>query len=134
MQSHKTHLPRPEAAVYLGVSIFTLNQWASEGKGPRSIRVGRQCVYQRDELDAFKASREPAQQATPVPITSNTDCLIRLPEVMRKTGMSRSWIYAQMKAGLFPMAISLGARAVAWKQSSVDGWIASREAATLEVA
>ncbi|MCD4487005.1 AlpA family phage regulatory protein [Chromobacterium vaccinii] len=134
MQNCKPHLTRPDAAEFLGVSIFTLNQWASEGKGPRSIRVGRQCVYQRDELDAFKASREPAQQATHAPITTGTNYLIRLPEVMRKTGMSRSWIYAQMKAGLFPMAISLGARAVAWKQSSIDGWIASREAAALEVA
>ncbi len=134
MQTCKPHLTRPEAAEYLGVSIFTLNQWASEGKGPPSIRVGRQCVYKLEELDAFKASREQPQQPAPAPLAPGADCLIRLPEVMRKTGMSRSWIYAQMKAGLFPLAINLGARAVAWKQSSVDGWIASREAIALEVA
>nr|WP_047258096.1 AlpA family transcriptional regulator [Chromobacterium subtsugae] len=65
---------------------------------------------------------------------SISDCIIRLPEVMRKTGMSRSWIYSQMKAGAFPQAIDLGVRARGWRQSAIDGWIAALEVAALDVA
>lgn len=51
---------------------------------------------------------------------------LRLPTVLGIIGVSRSKLYADIKAGAFPPPISLGARAVGWLDTEVDGWIASR--------
>ena len=52
--------------------------------------------------------------------------LLRLAEVKRRTGLSRSTIYLFMARGEFPHSIRLGARAVAWNSESVDAWIERR--------
>lgn len=54
------------------------------------------------------------------------DSVLRLPQVRKRTGLSRSGLYAAQKAGNFPRSILLGARAVGWLQSEVDAWIAER--------
>jgi len=45
--------------------------------------------------------------------------LLRLPEVMRLSGYSRSMLYSQISQGLYPKPIKIGARAVAWISSEV---------------
>lgn len=57
--------------------------------------------------------------------------LIRLPEVLAKTGLSRSAVYATIQAGTFPAPISIlpGGRSTAWVESEVDGYIRERIAA-----
>lgn len=51
-------LTRPEAAAYLGVSTYTLNEWASSGRyGLRFYRVGRKCMYRLIDLEAFLTAR-----------------------------------------------------------------------------
>ena len=52
--------------------------------------------------------------------------LIRLPEVINRTGYQRSNIYLLMNQGQFPKSVSLGGRAVAWLESEVDTWIQER--------
>ncbi|WP_340618620.1 helix-turn-helix transcriptional regulator [Xenorhabdus entomophaga] len=52
--------------------------------------------------------------------------LIRLPEVKRRTGYSKAWIYKLISAGAFPKQVKLGARSVAFIESEVDNWIAQR--------
>ncbi len=52
--------------------------------------------------------------------------LLRLPEVVLRTGLSRSSIYARIAAQEFPAPVSLGARAVGWPSSLVDSWIGER--------
>ena len=52
--------------------------------------------------------------------------LIRRKEVQAKTGLGASSIYAMMKQGKFPKAITLSERRVAWIESDVDSWIAER--------
>lgn len=49
--------------------------------------------------------------------------LLRLPEVIQKTGMKKSWIYKLIGENKFPRQIKLGDRAVAWLESDVDKWI-----------
>ena len=51
---------------------------------------------------------------------------IRRKEVQAKTGLGASSIYAMMKQGKFPKAITLSERRVAWIESDVDQWIAER--------
>lgn len=56
--------------------------------------------------------------------------LLRLPEVCRRTGLSRSEIYRRIGAssGAFPAPIKLGERASAWPEHEVSAWIAARVA------
>jgi prophage regulatory protein len=67
----------------------------------------------------------------PVTVTpSRPEKLIRLPRVEDRTGLKKSSIYAGVKARTFPAPVRLGgARAVAWKESEIDRWIAERPTA-----
>ena len=51
---------------------------------------------------------------------------MRLPEVMQMTTLSRSQVYALMKAGQFPRPLRVGARAVAWRADEIDAFIKTR--------
>jgi prophage regulatory protein len=51
--------------------------------------------------------------------------IIRLPEVIRFTGLSRTNIYRRIAAGTFPAPVALGPRAVGWRESDVIEWIES---------
>lgn len=62
-------------------------------------------------------------------MSNEVPALLRLPEVSRRTGLSRSSIYAAVKRGEFPEPIALGVRAVAWPASLVDQWVQARIAA-----
>ncbi len=51
---------------------------------------------------------------------------LRLPEVMERTGLSRSTIYVRVAAGRFPQPVALGGRAVGWIEAEVDEWVRER--------
>ena len=51
---------------------------------------------------------------------------LRLPEVLARTGLSRSTIYVRLDQGRFPRPVSLGARAVGWVEAEVDDWMRER--------
>lgn len=52
--------------------------------------------------------------------------ILRRKQVQARTGLSRSTIYAFIKAGAFPKSVPLGPRAVGWLESEVSNWIAER--------
>lgn len=52
---------------------------------------------------------------------------LRRQAVQEITGLSRSTIYDLMSRGQFPRPIKLSARAVAWPESVIAEWLASRE-------
>lgn len=49
--------------------------------------------------------------------------LIRLPQVRRLTGLSRSEIYRRMAIGDFPCKVQLGPRIVAWPEDEIASWV-----------
>lgn len=55
--------------------------------------------------------------------------MLRLPEVVRATGLGRSTLYAKMSRGEFPEPVRLGVRAVAWPEAVVAEWLANRPSA-----
>ena len=55
-----------------------------------------------------------------------TERYLRRPDVEAKIGLSRSTLYAMMDRGEFPRPIRVGLRAVAWPESAVLAWLASR--------
>lgn len=54
--------------------------------------------------------------------------MLRLPQVLARTGLSRSTTYAMVAAGEFPKPVKLGRRAIGWIETEVDDWIAERGA------
>lgn len=50
--------------------------------------------------------------------------LLRLPEVMSRTGKSRTSVYNSVKNGTMPAPIKFSRRFTAWTESSIDAWIA----------
>ncbi len=52
-----------------------------------------------------------------------THKMLRLPNVIELTALSRSSIYLRMSKGEFPKSISLGGRAIAWLEEDVNQWL-----------
>lgn len=52
--------------------------------------------------------------------------IIRLPEALARTGISRSSVYTFIKAGSFPKPVSLGVRAIGFLSADIDAWIDAR--------
>jgi prophage regulatory protein len=52
--------------------------------------------------------------------------IIRLPEVRSRTGLARSTLYAEVRAGRFPAPLKLTARTSGWDARAVDQWISAR--------
>lgn len=52
--------------------------------------------------------------------------IIRLPEVVERTGISRSLIYRLIKEGSFPEQIHTSKRTSGWLESEVNDWVQSR--------
>lgn len=52
--------------------------------------------------------------------------ILRLPAVKARIGLSRSSIYLLVSKGSFPRPVSLGARAVGWLESDIEGWLDSQ--------
>ena len=55
--------------------------------------------------------------------------LLRLKIVRDRTGLNPNQIYQLMTEGRFPKNVLTGKRSVAWVESEIDEWIASRIAA-----
>lgn len=49
--------------------------------------------------------------------------ILRLPNVLDRTGLSRSTVYQWVSEGRFPKPVSLGTRAVGWVESDIEEWI-----------
>ena len=59
--------------------------------------------------------------------------ILRLPEVMRSTGLSRSTIYLRIAEGTFPKPVNLGGRAVGWLEVDIQEWLQRRIEASRKV-
>ena len=52
--------------------------------------------------------------------------ILRMPEVMKNTGLARSTIYKLIAENNFPDQISLGVKSVGWLESDIQSWIQDR--------
>ena len=52
--------------------------------------------------------------------------ILRLPEVVAVTGISRSSVTRQVHRGTFPEPVRLGPNAIGWREAEVLAWIESR--------
>jgi len=52
--------------------------------------------------------------------------ICRLPEVIDRTGLSRSAVYDLISKNQFPSQINLGPRSVGWVENEISDWIDAR--------
>lgn len=52
--------------------------------------------------------------------------ILKLKEVLNRTGLGKTSLYALIKNADFPKQIPLGSRAVGWLENEVDRWILNR--------
>lgn len=53
--------------------------------------------------------------------------ILRRRQVEKRVGLTRSPLYARIKAGTFPKPIQLGnSRAVGWLEHEIDAWLAAQ--------
>lgn len=67
-------------------------------------------------------------------MTTPTPRMLRLPDVIRITGLGRDSIYRLAAAGQFPKPRKISERASAWREDEIRAWIESRPTAQLGVA
>lgn len=53
---------------------------------------------------------------------NQNDDLLRMPDVVQRTGLGRSTIYRLMATKQFPMPVRLASRAVGWRRADLDRW------------
>ena len=71
----------------------------------------------------------PAPSSSAERLAPQSDRLLRMKEVQKIVGLSRSTIYALLAEGKFPRARRLTPATVAWRYSELLAWIDSRPAA-----
>jgi len=57
---------------------------------------------------------------------NNPVCMLRMPDVLNRTALSRSQIYRLIGQDDVPRQIRLGERAAGWVEEEVDGWSRGR--------
>ena len=63
-------------------------------------------------------------------VTHSDNRLLRLSEVQARCGLSRSSLYRKMRDRSFPEPLKVGVRAVRWRESEIEAWLATRPRAT----
>ena len=54
------------------------------------------------------------------------DTMLRAPQVMARTGLSRSTIWRRVRAGAFPAPVQLGENSIGWPASEIATWLESQ--------
>ena len=86
-----------------------------------------------EDLHAHKLPpKKPSEKArmaagrSTAPSAPDDISFLRLPGVKLATGLSKSSLYALIRANSFPAPVQLGPRMVAWVRSEVQEWAAER--------
>ena len=66
------------------------------------------------------------QTETKPPVDAQRAVFVRMPAVVRMTGLGRSTIYRLMAEDKFPSPVRLAKRAVAWRRIDLEQWSAGR--------
>ena len=73
------------------------------------------------------AAREAATDNLRRAVADKAERILRRREVLDRVGVGQSTLYDWMKRGEFPRPVALGSKLVGWRESDIDGWIASRD-------
>jgi prophage regulatory protein len=99
-------------------------------------------IYERFNMNYYLAAKATRNKDTCIAKSSLLYCpekILRLPQVMEITGLSRSSIYALMKDGKFPKSVKISRRSAGWWSGQVSAhqealFVASNSAAVIKEA
>ena len=57
--------------------------------------------------------------------TPSVPRLLRLPDVLKRVGLSRAQVYKLIAQDRFPKQVKIGQKVSAWNSLAIDDWIAS---------
>jgi prophage regulatory protein len=60
------------------------------------------------------------------PLATSSDDMLRVKDVLRRTGMCRQTLYNKLRANAFPAPLEIGPNAIGWPTHEVDAWIQTR--------
>jgi prophage regulatory protein len=110
----------------MGVAEYAGNRQVGQQTSVETESIELAAQLMRQALSLLDGTGAlPRRSAEPAGVVED-DRLIRLPEVLRLTGMCRSALYNQMALGQFPRSIKIGPRATSWSVKEVRVWIAQR--------
>jgi len=69
---------------------------------------------------------EPLKREKEAQVNQSTTRIISLREVLSRTSMSRSAVYALQKQGEFPKSVSITERRVGFVESEIDDWLKAK--------
>ncbi len=67
-----------------------------------------------------------SEALSPIQARAPPSYMLRMPEVMARTGLSRTTLWRRMRAGTFPAATSLGENSIGWPEDEITEWLSSR--------
>lgn len=79
--------------------------------------------------DSHSRSSEDLQIQTPrsgAEIGGEPTRMLRLSQVIERTGLGKTKIYELQNAGLFPMKVHLTPTAVRWVEGEIEAWLATQ--------
>lgn len=55
--------------------------------------------------------------------TDSASRILRLSNVLDRTGLSRSTLYRKIERGTFPKQVQISERCIGWRESDIDLWL-----------
>ncbi|HUD93485.1 helix-turn-helix transcriptional regulator [Sphingobium sp.] len=55
--------------------------------------------------------------------TASPNAFVRLPQVLKETGLSRATLYRKVQDGTFPRQVRIAQRCVGWRRAAIDQWL-----------
>ena len=83
-------------------------------------------LMEREDLRPVAQTQNSERMANPIqrdPVPKPEGRIVRLKEVVRMVGLSRSTVYSYLSEGKFPKPRSLGPRSVGWLDTEIHDWI-----------
>lgn len=56
-------------------------------------------------------------------MTDQPDRILRIAEVLKRTGLTRSTLYRKVASGSFPKNVGISTRCVGWRESDLHAWM-----------
>lgn len=149
-------LSREEASRYVGVGTTQFDEMVADKRMPKPKKINSRLVWDRIAIDAAFADLPcndetitdkimagqnrtliaPSQAQLPnaaIPAAADDNTprgarFMKLNEVMARTSLGRSTIYAKMEKGVFPRPRRLSEACVRWFEPDVEKWMAGMAA------
>ncbi len=100
---------------------------SSDARSPKMSTEGASDVASPgDAAHGRRHERHPEKPLRPSETAEPMPRVMRLPTVLRETGLARSTVYRMVAEHTFPAPVRLHARAIGWFYEDVEEWFASR--------